>query len=204
MNPNADANRRTVRQDDLRSSPIEIGSVSRTIRARSSSLADALNKGCDLLDCGDFTAAINQFTLVIGMNRRCISAYLNRGLAYLRIKNFDAAIRDTKSALKINKQSADAHSNLGLVYQEIGDLDRAMACFTAAMESDTNHAVSRLNRATILYTTGKADQARQEWIEVLKLDPCGSAGRAAQNNLTRMMREQKKNRYKQAAPSDKE
>jgi hypothetical protein len=86
----------------------------------------------------------------------------------------------------------------------MGDLGRAMACFDTAIAADKNHAVSRLNRATILYKTCKAGQARQEWIDVLKLDPCGSAGRAAQSNLAKMMRDQKTGGCEQIAPPDKE
>lgn len=190
-------------QTDAEGPPIEIGSVSRTVEVRSSRLESALNRGCDLLDSGDVSGAIDQFTAVIVKNPRCCPAYLNRGLACLRMKDVDAALRDTKAALKIDKSSADARSNLGLIYQEMGNLDRAMACFHAAIENDSDHAVSRLNRATLWYKTGKVDQARQEWINVLKLDPCGTAGKAAQTNLAKMMRDRKKDKDEQLAPPDK-
>jgi len=121
--------------------------------------------------------------------------HLNRGLAYLRLKNFDSAIQDANAALKIDKTSADARSNLGLVYQEMGDLDRAMACFNDAITTDKEHAESRLNRGTIFYRKGKPGAARQDWIDVLKLDSCGSAGQAAQRNLAKMMRDQKKGNF---------
>ena len=171
-------------------SPIQIGNVSTTVSVDSDVLGRYLNTGCDYLDQGHFDSAVGEFTKAIEIHPRSHSAFLNRGLAHMRNGDFDAAIRDLNKAIRLNRDSADGYSNLGLVYQEMGDYDRALEQFGIAIDRDRHHAVSLLNRGTAFLKKGQADQARADWIRVLKIDPCGAVGQAAQGNLSKLQRTQ--------------
>ena len=167
-------------------SPIHIGSISKVVSVDSLTLEHFLNLGCDYIEKGDFDTAIEVFNQAIKKFPRCYSAYLNRGLANMRKKEFAKAINDMKKAIKLNRTSADVHSNLGLVYQEMCNYDLSLKHFNTAIKFDRNHAISRLNRASVLVKKGDLNQARKDWIEVLKIDPCGPAGQAAYGNLAKL------------------
>ncbi len=105
---------------------------------------------------------------------------------YMAAGKFDKAIVQLK-LLPVGASDAQAaliFRRLGDVERQVGDLIQAMAAFRQAIERNPRDSASMLNVALLLEGTGQREAARQEYIEVLKLDPKNAI---ALNNLAFIM-----------------
>ncbi|MBM4432468.1 MAG: tetratricopeptide repeat protein [Chloroflexi bacterium] len=76
---------------------------------RDSSAEESYNRGCELLDEGEYDEAIDEFTKAIELDPAYADAYSNRGWAYAITEQYDRAIADYNRAIELDPQNASVY-----------------------------------------------------------------------------------------------
>lgn len=105
-----------------------------------------LQHGIDLLDKGEFEAAIAALDEAITQNPDDPMPYYHKGLAYFRLRKFDPAIEALQRALELKPDLVSAHTGLGVIYEVRGEYDIARREYKAAIEGGDSEAVEWLKR----------------------------------------------------------
>jgi tetratricopeptide (TPR) repeat protein len=119
---------------------------------------------------GDFQAAIDDYTLSLTKHPGFAAAVYNRGNAYFHQHQYDLAIGDYSKALEADVTDAKALNNRGAAWFKKGNLQSAMANFTMAMAITPEDPDLFLNRGKVYEALGDADKAREDFLQVKKLD----------------------------------
>lgn len=124
---------------------------------------------------GDYTVAIEQFTLVIDDNktprRRLVEAFNNRGLCYRKHGDLKKALADYNRALNIMPDYDPALNNLGNIWLKRREYDQAITEFTRAIALNPNDSGYYFNRGLAWQQKGDADQAISDYNRSLELKP---------------------------------
>lgn len=149
-----------------------------------------LQEGLDLMQRGEYTAAMEKFTAMLGMYENP-EVYYNIGYIKASQKRYDESIRAFRIAIKIDQKYARAYRALAEVYLKTGRTEEAEAMMQRAgeiymeqnmtREAETAfHEVLKLNPNTtniynslgILYRrTGDYEKAIQAYEKALRVDP---------------------------------
>lgn len=86
---------------------------------------EALNKGVEYINQGNYDEAITELAKVIELNPNSADAYYNRGLAYDDKSNYDQGISDYNKAIELNPNYTNAYNNRGIDYYRKGNYDMA-------------------------------------------------------------------------------
>ena len=138
------------------------------------------NLGSDLLERGDYDAAMEQFLKTLEIKPDHAGAHNNLGLAHRQRGDLEAAARHHQASLRIAPNLAEAHYNLGLIAQEGGHLDDAARHYSAALRIHPGFDEAHNNLGAILAKQGSSEQACHHYRQALHLDPSNAEAR---NNL---------------------
>ncbi|MHC1789551.1 tetratricopeptide repeat protein [Solidesulfovibrio sp.] len=120
---------------------------------------------------GNYQAAIVDYSKVLEKDAGFQAAMFNRGNAHFALHHYDLAISDYSKALEADVADARALNNRGAAWFKKGNLQSAMANYTMAMAVAPDDPDLYLNRGKVYEALGDADKAREDFLQVKKLDP---------------------------------
>jgi len=120
---------------------------------------------------GDFNAAIQDYTKALEKDAGYTPAMFNRGNAYFALHHYDQAIADYTKALEVDVKDVNALNNRGAAWFKKGNLQSAMANYSMAIAAAPDDPDLYLNRGKTFEALGEADKAREDFLQVKKLDP---------------------------------
>jgi tetratricopeptide (TPR) repeat protein len=122
--------------------------------------AEALKRGIQLREKGDFDGAIREYTEAIRLNPKYAEAYCMRGIAYKNKGDLDKAIADQTEAIRLKPKYAEAYCLRGVAHKEKGNIDKAIGDLSEAIRLDPNDADAYHNRGWA--HSKKGDKAKAE------------------------------------------
>jgi len=120
---------------------------------------------------GDPDAALEDYTKALERSPGDVVAAYNRGNAYFALHHYDQAIGDYSKALEAGAADARALNNRGAAWFKKGNLQSAMANYSLAISVDPGDPDFYLNRGKVYEALGDPDKAREDFLQVKKLDP---------------------------------
>ena len=124
-----------------------------------------------LEDLGSYSAAANQYRLVLDYMPNHFVAYAKLGLLCGKGGDLNAAIAHNLEAVRIYPFFADAYFNLGLAYHVQGRIDKAIEHYSKTIRIKPDHAQAYNNLGSVLYQQGKVDEAMETYRNGLILVP---------------------------------
>ena len=120
---------------------------------------------------GNFAAAIGDYSTALSKNPRYAAAAFNRGNAQYAMHHYDQAIADYSLALDIDVTNARALNNRGAAWFKKGNLQSALANYSMAIALNDDDPDVYLNRGKVYEAMGQPDKAREDFLQVKKIDP---------------------------------
>ena len=120
---------------------------------------------------GDYNSAIEDYTKALEKDASYAQAVFNRGNAYFSLRHYDLAMSDYSKALEADVKDAKALNNRGAAWFKKGNLQSAMANYSMAIAAAPDDPDLYLNRGKTYEALGEADKAREDFLQVKKLDP---------------------------------
>uniref|UniRef100_I2PZW2 Tetratricopeptide repeat protein n=1 Tax=Desulfovibrio sp. U5L TaxID=596152 RepID=I2PZW2_9BACT len=120
---------------------------------------------------GDLPAAIADYTTALAKNPHYAPAAYNRGNCQFGLHHYDQAIGDYSLVLEINVTDAKALNNRGAAWFKKGNLQSALANYAMGIALDAEDPDLFLNRGKVYEALGDAEKAREDFLQVKKLDP---------------------------------
>ena len=120
---------------------------------------------------GDYNAAIEDYAKALEKNAGYAPALFNRGNAYFALRHYDLAINDYTKALELDVKDANSLNNRGAAWFKKGNLQSAMANYSMAIAVAPDDPDLYLHRGKTYEALGEADKAREDFLQVKKLDP---------------------------------
>lgn len=120
---------------------------------------------------GDLSGAVEDFTAALGKNPHNAAAAYNRGNARFALHQYDQAISDYSLALETDVANAKALNNRGAAWFKKGNLQSALANYALAIAVDAEDPDIFLNRGKVYEALGEPEKAREDFLQVKKLDP---------------------------------
>jgi len=100
----------------------------------------------------DNQGAIKDYSKVLKLDDKFVTAYISRGSAYLDLKKYNDAISDYNKAIELNPIDPQAYAYRGRTYYEINQYEDALHDYDKAITFDSNFAYAYYNRGLIKYT----------------------------------------------------
>ena len=119
---------------------------------------------------GDYNAAIEDYSKAVQLDASYVAAVYNRGTAHFALRQYDQAIDDYSLALETDANDAKLLNNRGSAWFKKGNLQSAMANFSLAIEASPDDPDLYLNRGKVYEALGEPDKAREDFLQVKKLD----------------------------------
>ena len=124
--------------------------------AASPSYDEALRfRGRTLVDLGEISRAVEDYTRALTLNAKNVAVLLNRGNAFVRLGNRSAALMDFDRAIALDSANADAFVNRGMAYLADDQDQAAIADFDRAIALDPGLAPAYNNKALLLEQRGQ-------------------------------------------------
>jgi len=115
--------------------------------------------------------AIQEWTIVIGIDPEYFPAYFHRGNLYLDKGEFDKAIADYNKAIEIRLRDAASYINRGNAYHAKGDLDKAIANYTKAIGINRKEPLAYNNRGLTYHDKRHYNRAIADYNMAIKINP---------------------------------
>lgn len=94
--------------------------------------------------------------------------YYSQGTAELVKKDYTKALINLKEAVKLDSDNSKVHNNLGMAYYFKGDQTSAFKHLKKSLELDSKNSDARNNLASILVSNNQLEQAKKQYLLVLK------------------------------------
>jgi tetratricopeptide (TPR) repeat protein len=131
--------------------------------------AEALKRGIQLQEKGDFDGAIREYTEAIRLSPKCAKGYCMRGIAWKSRGNLDKAISDQTEAIRLKPKYAEAYRMRGIVQKEKGSIAKAIADLSEAIRLDPKCADAYYNRGWAYSENGDKANAEADFSQAKKL-----------------------------------
>jgi len=129
------------------------------------------NLGSELMNHGDWGAAMAHFQKAVEYAPRYYLAYYDMGLGYYQAGQFDKAEACLKRSIEILPEYADAHLILGMVYYRTHRPALAIQSLRKAIELNPTETGTHFVLGVVLKSSGDLAGARTAFEEELKVDP---------------------------------
>ncbi len=124
--------------------------------------ASAHHLGEQLLDRGDYEAALMEFQSATQQQPQVASHWVGMAKAQIGLSRYDNALRALHHALQLDAQVQQAHLLLGYLYEKKGVLNAAEQHYRQAVTQDGQEVVSLNGLAYFLAQHTKSDAALEE------------------------------------------
>jgi TonB family protein len=133
-------------------------------------------RGSDLLDHGQYAAAIEQFDQAIAQDPSFAMAYAGRGMAHLWARNGELATRDFDQAVALDARNAVAFHGRGVMAFQDGRYAEAIALFSRALQFWTDDSLALAWRAQAHLLTGDLPAVLSDAERMTRLTPVDYRG----------------------------
>ncbi len=120
---------------------------------------------------GNFDVARDRYNRVLRLDPECVEAYSGLGWLYLQEDKLDVALVLFEKCLELTGPDSEILDTLGWVYLLQGQLHRALSLFESAITFEPTLGLARAHRAAALSKLERLEEARQELLRALELDP---------------------------------
>jgi tetratricopeptide (TPR) repeat protein len=127
---------------------------------------DATAKGLS----GEYTAAIELFTLALEAGYAEEDVRLNRGICYYNKRKYKEALLDLSRTIQLNQSNSSAFNQRGLCKLALGDKSGALSDFNDAIQLKDNEPRYYYNRAQAAYGLGNYPEAINDLTICIQLD----------------------------------
>ena len=128
-------------------------------------------KGAELLEKGDYGAAIEEFKIAITIDPNFSDGYYNLGKVYSQLEDYTQAEGNYRKAIEINPTDARYHYNLAIVYSKVGKLEEGEREYLAAINIDQYYDKAHNNLGALYVSMGKLDEALAEFTRAFEINP---------------------------------
>jgi len=95
-----------------------------------------------------------------------------RGVVYNRMRNFEKAVADFTQCCNLDSKFVDALFNRGILFHhELQNYTAALEDYNSVLKLQPNDVECLINRGCLAYDMGDVQNARQDWLSALQLDP---------------------------------
>jgi protein O-mannosyl-transferase len=129
------------------------------------------NLGIAHLKSGQMEMAVADFTRLIEINPKLVTAYTNRGDAYFSLGQWDKVIADYSRVIDLDPKSTDTYYNRGIAYGNLGQSEKAIADYTRAIGIDPTNVKAYSNRGVAYGNSGQWDNAIADYTRAIGIDP---------------------------------
>src|SRR5215471_11184770 len=133
--------------------------------------------GTQALAAGDLQTAEARFALALEYHPRFVEALVNLGLVEMQRGNFERARLQFERARRINSDMAQPHHALGVLAERERRPDVAAEHYREALKVNPGFGPSRGNLARMLYAAGQYDDAREQFLRLVEVEPTELTGR---------------------------
>jgi tetratricopeptide (TPR) repeat protein len=128
-------------------------------------------------------SAIAQYHRAVDLDEDYAKAFVNMGIVYDSRRKRQQARTAYSRAIQINPEDVLAYCHLGYNYYVSGEHDTAMDYYSHALDIDPNSAQAHYNMGLAFANAKIFKEALVEWRKVVELDPDGSLGKMASENV---------------------
>ena len=133
---------------------------------------DLYNKrGMAYLNVGNYTLALRDFDLVLGLDSFNLLALTNRGMTHAKMGNYDLAIQDLELVIKLDPHDPLIHYIKAYMEKQVGRLDDAIFDFTKSIAFNPRDALTFYMRARTKVEQGDYSGALHDYEHALIIDP---------------------------------
>lgn len=134
------------------------------------------NQANNLLQTGNYQAAIENYNQALQITPSLAEAYLGRGLAKRRLGDNQGAIDDYTRVIQLQPNNALAYHNRGVVRAVLGQHQQALTDYTQAILINQNDATAYLNRGRSRFAVGDKMGAIKDYDQSLQRNQNNSLG----------------------------
>ncbi|GMU57873.1 MAG: hypothetical protein AMXMBFR33_70190 [Candidatus Xenobia bacterium] len=120
---------------------------------------------------GHFEVARERYNRVLRLDPECVEAYSGLGWLYLQEGKPEIALVLFEKCLELKGPESDVLDTLGWVYLLQGEQLRALALFEQAIALEPGMGLARAHRAAALASLDRVEEARQELLRAVEIDP---------------------------------
>lgn len=175
--PNSTAANRAVNIPEFVNAPYE---SLQSIQVPAASHYLDLQQGVEMLEAGNYDAALDHFQRALDKDPEFSRAHVNLGMVLAERGKVDDAIRHYERALAINPRLPMAYVNLGFALTLKGRHDDAIARYREALRIDPHHALAHNNLGYALLQQKRLKPALEHLRRAVELAP---KDRRARHNL---------------------
>jgi len=128
-------------------------------------------KGIEHYKAGKYQAAVDQFSILIGIDPSRAIAFMDRGRAYVKLGEYDDAIADFSQAILLDASYDYGYHLRGEAYYRLKKYQRAIEDFDQAIRLDPTQASNYSWRAVTYYWLEKYQRAIEDYDQAIRLDP---------------------------------
>ena len=128
-------------------------------------------KGIEHYKAGKYQAAVDQFSILIGIDPSRAIAFMDRGRAYVELGEYDDAIADFSQAILLDASYDYGYHLRGEAYYRLKKYQRAIEDFDQAIRLDPTQASNYSWRAVTYYWLEKYQRAIEDYDQAIRLDP---------------------------------
>ena len=126
-------------------------------------------KGRDYYDAGKYEQAVDELSVLLGVNPSSDTGYYLRGLAQYQLGEYQQALQDFEQAIKL-KPRANTYGWQGLAHYKLREYRQAIKDFDHAIISDPRETWVYRWRATTYRKLGYYDEAQSDEAKACSLD----------------------------------
>ncbi|MBI2409196.1 MAG: tetratricopeptide repeat protein [Gemmatimonadetes bacterium] len=138
---------------------------------RAQSPDELMAAGQTQLQTGEFDHAVSTFKKVVSRDPSNFQAQYNLGYSYLQWGKYSNAIKEFRKALALNPKSATTYLSLADAYQAAEDPEEEGKALSAAVRLEPAVLAPRLRLAKLYEASGTLQSAKDEYLQVLQLNP---------------------------------
>ena len=128
-------------------------------------------KGKEHYKAGKYQAAVDQFSILIGIDPSRAIAFMDRGRAYVKLGEYDDAIADFSQAILLDASYDYGYHLRGEAYYRLKKYQRAIEDFDQAIRLDPTQASNYSWRAVTYYWLEKYQRAIEDYDQAIRLAP---------------------------------
>ncbi len=128
-------------------------------------------KADEFFNTQNFSQAISNYTLALGIDQNHAYAYNGRGKSYGSQNQFDLAIEDFNKAITLSPDYSDAYANRGFIFSKKNQHDLAIKDYTKAISLTPNFTWAYNSRGNSYTANNQPELAIQDFTKAISLNP---------------------------------
>jgi len=149
---------------------IAIGLFSSILNLKPWHVLSLYMKGICKIKLKKFESAIEDLTIAIKIDHKCLSAYNARGVAKKKLNDIEGAIEDLSKAIEIAPNSI-SYNNRGLIKLKLNEYEAAIEDYSKAIEFDPIFAKAYRNRGFANYKLNDFEVAIEDYSKAIEINP---------------------------------